>query len=176
MIQAHDGKHGDRFLLDLILEVEGESEPRRFSEHLYLPKNEKRLCYPSGMKWDKNAFINVVVTVFNQGKWVKYLIKNFERLQKHTQDTRWKLIIADFASTDIDVAKELDKSSLKNYKLIRLNGTFEKPLAINRAARESHNDSLIFLCDLHWEVPMNIFDTVRKVRAIFLEIDLNGQF
>lgn len=54
-------------------------------------------------------------SVKNQARWVRLLISEMERVFSATQDTNFNLIVTDFSSTDMDVEKALQKSSLPMY-------------------------------------------------------------
>ena len=85
-----------------------------------------------------------------------------------TGDTRFNVIIVDFGNPPLDIEKELSKSSIPNYRYIQHNGTFHKTEGIEAAAATVTNpDDIVFLMDLHIQIPHNLIDQTRKVRMHF---------
>lgn len=50
---------------------------------------------------------------------MQQLITDMEELFRETRDTNFNLIISDFSSTDMDVRKALQKSSIHRFVLVR---------------------------------------------------------
>ena len=60
-----------------------------------------------------------------------------------------------------------NRNGVTSYTIIKKTGKFYKTLAIDEASKSiTDNNSIVFLSDLHMDVPNNLFDSVRKVRSI----------
>lgn len=55
------------------------------------------------------------LAVKNQGRWVKHLIAETEKLFRMSKDTNFNLILVDFNSTDLDVKGALQSSGIPRY-------------------------------------------------------------
>ncbi|XP_015754618.1 PREDICTED: uncharacterized protein LOC107334204, partial [Acropora digitifera] len=101
--------------------------------------------------------------VKNQGKWVQHFISNMEELYSERKDPHINVIIVDFSSTDIDVTAALKRSTLKRYQVRKLKGLFQRAYGIQAGAALVKNPrDIIFMCDLHLQIPSNIVDIIRK--------------
>lgn len=56
--------------------------------------------------------------VKGQGRWVHFLISEFEKVYRISGDTNFNLIIVDFNSSDIDVKKTLEEANLPRYQAV----------------------------------------------------------
>ncbi|CAI8005119.1 N-acetyl-beta-glucosaminyl-glycoprotein 4-beta-N-acetylgalactosaminyltransferase 1 [Geodia barretti] len=113
--ETENKKAGSRFLLELDIQLEGESEVLHTSEYVYLATGASSLCHTSNFQWKRNVDVYLVVSVKNLGAWVQHLIHNMEHIYKVTGDERFELVIVDYQSGDLDVAAELRASSLPRY-------------------------------------------------------------
>ena len=165
MIHKPDPKNGDRFLLNLELGLDNTDQSFRLSEHVYLKKGNDTLCLPEGIKWNNNATVYFILPVMNQGNWVHHFINQLTDASLLTGDTNFHVIIVDFESKDIDMAKAFNTALLKSrHSVVSLPGKFHKTLALNVAAELVPNEhDIIFLFDLHIDVPVDIMDSVRMV-------------
>ena len=163
-----DPKNGDRFLLELQLGLLGSNESFRLSEYIFVPQNSDEICFPEGIEWKRNATVYFILPVKDQGKWVHHFALQLAHASHQTWDLNFHVIIADFASEDIDVDKIFDVWPLHDrYTLIRLAGPFYKTLAIQKAVEAVPKaDDIVFLFDLHIDVPVGLLDSVRKVSII----------
>ena len=168
VIKKLDSGNGDRFLLDLILGLHNSDKKFRLTEHVYMKNGVDSLCLPEGLNWNSSATVYFIIPVKDQGKWVHYFINQLTEASLLTSDTNFHVIIVDFESKDIDMAKALDTPLLRNrHTVIPMVGKFYKTLALNKAAEAVPNaHDIIFLFDLHLDVPADIMDSVRKVRTL----------
>ncbi|XP_035521344.1 beta-1,4-N-acetylgalactosaminyltransferase 3 [Morone saxatilis] len=178
VVKRVDGVQGSRYLLELELkDVDGQL--LRLSHYIYTlirysrhrskefgfqrSKPQLVLCNPVGFRWNPVATVHFIVPVKNQARWVQQLIADMEQLFRETKDTNFNLIITDFNSTDMDVRKALQKSSLPRYEYVKLSGNFERSAGLQAGVDLISDDhSIVFLCDLHIYFPPSIIDTIRK--------------
>ena len=165
VIQKPDPGNGDRFLLDIEVGLNNTNETFRLTEHVYQKNGSDNLCLPEGINWNNSATVYFIIPVKDQGKWVHYFIKQLTDASLVTGDTNFHVIIVDFDSKDIDMVKTLDTPLLRSrHTIVPLSGNFYKTLALNKAAEKVPNvHDIIFLFDLHIDVPADIMDSVRKV-------------
>lgn len=72
------------------------------------------------MKLKINKYLHSLPTlVKNQGRWVNQLISEMEKLFRITGDRNFNVVIVDYSSTDLDVKKSLQDSTLPRYELAR---------------------------------------------------------
>ncbi|KAM9753952.1 beta-1,4-N-acetylgalactosaminyltransferase 3 [Menidia menidia] len=173
-----DGAQGSRYLLELELK-DANGQLLRLAQYIYalirhsrqhsrdfnfmLSKPQLVQCNPVGFRWNPDAMVHFVVPVKNQARWVQQLINDMEQLFRETGDTNFNLIITDYSSTDMDVRKALQKSSLPRYQYVKLSGNFERSAGLQAGIDQINDDhSIVFLCDLHIVFPPSIIDTIRK--------------
>ncbi|XP_030281777.1 N-acetyl-beta-glucosaminyl-glycoprotein 4-beta-N-acetylgalactosaminyltransferase 1-like [Sparus aurata] len=177
VVKRVDEVRGSRYLLELEV-IDASGKLLRLSHYIYnLNRSGRRrrrdttvkelkppplLCNPVDFQWNPAATVHIIVPVKNQARWVQQLITEMERLFKETQDTNFNLIITDYSSSDMDVKKALEKSSLHRYDYLKLSGNFERSAGLQAGVdliKEKH--SIVFLCDLHLHFPSNIIDAIR---------------
>ncbi|XP_059190319.1 beta-1,4-N-acetylgalactosaminyltransferase 3 [Centropristis striata] len=177
VVKRMDGVQGSRYLLELELK-DGNGKLLRLSYYIYAlirhsrrrrqdifqrPKPQLLLCNPVGFRWNPVATVNFIVPVKNQARWVQQIIADMEQLFRETGDANFNLIITDYNSTDIDVRKALQKSSLPRYQYVKLSGNFKRSAGLQAGVDLINDDhSIVFLCDLHIHFPPSIIDTIRK--------------
>ncbi|XP_015767719.1 PREDICTED: N-acetyl-beta-glucosaminyl-glycoprotein 4-beta-N-acetylgalactosaminyltransferase 1-like [Acropora digitifera] len=156
--------YGDRYLVDLELGIKHKKGSYRFSEHVYQQKGSSRLCSPKGLTWNKAATVYFVVPVKDQGEWVYHFINEITAASLLTMDENFHVIVVDFESEDISISQAFDTDLLRNrHTIINMTGKFYKTLALNKAVEHIPSEhDLLFLFDLHIDVPADIMDSVRK--------------
>ena len=164
------GKRGDRYFLELELWNNERKESAVFSEYIYLNSSNDLLCYPEGMQWNQTAPVYFILSSRNLGKWLWYFIQSIERLYLVTKDENLHVVIHDYNTTDFDVETELKRSSFKNYKVLPgTEETYSKTYSLNRAAYAvTDPHAIVFVMDLHLEIPSSLPNNVRKVRRYSL--------
>lgn len=165
-------KHGDRYLIELELWDQIKNKSFILSEYIYQHSGSGKLCYPTGMNWNRTVPVYLLISVRKQGEWVWHFIKNMEQLYLDTKDENLHLVLYDYNSTDIDIEEELQKSSFKNYKVLKMaEGKYSRTYSLNRAAEAvSDPHAIIFTLDLHLEIPLSFPNNVRKVRCNLMGI------
>ena len=165
VIHKSDAVYGDRYSIDLELGLNSTQQTFRLSEHVYNRKMSTDLCFPRGINWNSTAMVYFILPVKDQARWVYHFINELTVASLLTGDTNFHVIVADFESQDIDMVKAFDTSLLRNrHTIITIKGKFYKTLALNMAVeRVPSLHSIVFLFDLHIDVPADILDSVRKV-------------
>ena len=165
ILQKADPVYGDRFSVDLELGLNGSSQSFRLSEHVFDRKLSHGLCFPRGMDWNFNATVYFILPVKDQARWVYHFINELTVASLLTGDKNFHVIVVDFESEDINLLKALNTSLLRTrHTVITLQGKFYKTLALNKAVEHVPSEhDIVFLFDLHIDVPVDIMDIVRKV-------------
>ncbi|XP_068760127.1 beta-1,4-N-acetylgalactosaminyltransferase 3-like [Montipora capricornis] len=162
--QKSDPEKGNRYLLELQLGLYGSDLSFRLTDYIFVPNEEKELCFPIGRQWESSATVYFVLPVKNQGKWVHHFASQLINTSKETSDLKFHVIIIDFESQDVDIERVFDAWPLKErYTLINMTGPFYKTLAIQKGVEAVPNENdLVFLFDLHIDVPIGLLDSIRK--------------
>jgi len=137
----------------------------RLSEHVYQKKGSDRLCFPGGINWNSKAMVYFILPVKDQGRWVYHFINELTVASILTGDMNFHVVVADFESQDIEMTKAFNTSLFRSrHTIVSLKGKFYKTLALNEAvARVPSEHDILFLYDLHIDVPGDIVNSVRKV-------------
>lgn len=164
VIHKPDPVYGDRFSLDVEVGLERSKTSFRLSEHVFIKTGSGQLCFQEGMNWKSNATVYFILPVRNQGKWVYHFINELSIASSLTKDVNFHVVVVDFESRDIDLEKAFNTSLLRDrHTLVKMKGKFYKTLALNEGvARVPSEYDLVFLFDLHIDVPVDIIDSVRK--------------
>ena len=178
MIHKPDPRNGDRFLLNLELGLDNTNQSFRLSEHVYQKKGNDTLCLPEGINWNNNATVYFILPVKEQGNWVHHFINQLTDASLLTGDTNFHVIVVDFKSKDIDMGKAFNTSLLSSrHTIVSLTGKFYKTVALNIAAELVPNaHDIVFLFDLHIDVPADIMDSVRVVSSLYICTLFVGRF
>ena len=120
-------------------------------------------CLPT-VSPDPSAFINIVITVKDENRWLRYFLNNINEIYKHTNDARFGVIIVDFSSKGINMYQEIESTLLiEHYNYIQIQSKdFNKVVGLNVAFQSILNPKdIIFTCDLHLELPMYTLEAIR---------------
>lgn len=98
-----DALRGNRYLFELVFRERARNDIVRISDFVYKFHNSSNFCKPSGITWQRNVTVNVVLTVKNQGTWAQYFINEMSRIYDETDDDRVNIIVVDYGSQDIDI-------------------------------------------------------------------------
>ena len=170
VIRTPDPKNGDRYLLNLELGLDNTDQSFRLSEHVYQKEGNDTLCLPEGITWNSSATVYFILPVKDQGNWVHHFINQLTEASLSTGDTNFHVIVIDYESKDIDMGKAFNTFLLSSrHTIISLTGNFYKTFALNKAANIVPNaHDIIFLFDLHIDVPTDIMDSVRMVSTSYI--------
>lgn len=162
--------------MELIVEDTALKKRLQFSEYLYQPKGEAKLFYPQNVSWNKSAVINIIVTCGgNQLRWLHHFIDNMAYIYNVTKDSNFNVIIVDFHDSVKELKAALERSTIPNYMLLHNKGKFHKTLAIENAANMvTDPNAIVFVMDLHLDIPSNFLNEIRKVRLFPENIDCNN--
>ena len=169
MIHKPDPANGDRFLLNLELGLKDTNKSFRLSEHVYQQKGNDTLCLPEGINWNNSAKVYFILPVKDQGNWVHYFINQLTDASSLTNDTNFHVIVIDFESKDIHMAKAFNTTLLSSrHTIVSLTGKFYKTLALNKGVEMVPNaHDIVFLFDLHIDVPTDLIDNVRMISTSY---------
>ena len=119
-----------------------------------------------------------ILPVKNQGRWVYHFINELTVASLLTGDTNFHVVVVDFESQDINMAEAFNTYLFRSrHTIVNLKGKFYKTLALNEAvARVPNEHDILFLYDLHIDVPVDIVGSVRKVTLIANAIALQAVF
>lgn len=127
------------------------------------------MCFQEGIIWKNSATVYFILPVKNQGNWVYHFINELTIASSLTNDLNFHVMVIDFESRDIDMEKAFNTTLLRDrHTLVKMKGKFYKTLALNEGvARVPSEHDVVFLFDLHIDVPVDIIDSVRKVNNCY---------
>ena len=107
-----------RYFVDIEVADRKTNKTARIAEHILENPVDNTFCSPERNSWNPDAMIYVLLTVKNQGIWVRHFIDTIENIQEQTKDYNIHPIIVDFGSKDFpvnDTETYLQHSKLKQY-------------------------------------------------------------
>ena len=107
-----------QYFVDIEVFDKSNGEVARIAEPVWENCIDKNLCYPAETSWNPDVMIYVIVTVKNQGIWLRHFIDTMVYLQEQTNDSNIHPVIVDFGSKDVgfnDTEIYLERSPLKQY-------------------------------------------------------------
>ena len=116
-----------QFFLDIEVINTKTGQVARIAEHVWENLGDKTLCKPGESSWDPDVMVYVIVTVKNQGFWLRHFIDTLVYIQEQTDDSNIHPIIVDFGSQDVgfnDTEIYLERCPLKHYT-----GNLQKDIA-----------------------------------------------
>ena len=147
ILQKSDPVYGDRYSVDLQLGLPYTEKSYRFSDRstCIKKKGTNSLCLPEGIEWNGNATVYIILPVKDQLRWVYHFINDLTVASLLTGDKNFHVIVADFESQDIDLAKAFDTALLRGrHTIINLTGKFYKTLALGRLLCGNSPMTLLF--------------------------------
>ena len=165
MEENKEKNKGKRYFVELDITDKESKTKYRIGNYVYKPSKDDPLCFPKGYVWQTNIKVYLLTPLRNQFKWLQYHVENLQYIIKTVHANNLHLIVVDFNSTDGNITKLLESSCL-NYTLINMGEPFNKVIGLNKGASGVNNDSIVFVLDLHLEMPLHLLDQVRKVSWI----------
>lgn len=149
----------------LELDVKGADNNTFRTSHFVKLLPDGDICFMTDYKWKPGVTINLLTPLKNQKPWFQFTIRMLEELITKNKEVNVNWIVVDYSS-NTDHEKLLNRSKLKyHYTNCGLKGEqFSKVKALNHGIRQVKDDaSIIFVLDLHLQLPTNIFDRIRKL-------------
>ena len=104
-----------RYFIEIEVVDKVSGEKGRIAEHVAENHVDKTLCYPTETSWNPDVTVYVIITVKNQGIWIRHFVDNMVDIQEQTKDENIHPIIVDFESEDVDIDSYLQHSRLKHH-------------------------------------------------------------
>lgn len=134
----------------------------RYTSYVQLNEITKEICLLNDFDWWKNKTVHLITPIRNQAAWLKHLLHNVAEIMKKTNDKNVKIHIIDYDSNDESVESILEQYSVPYKYTNMISKIFNKVKGINQALLSVPEDEIAFILDLHLELPLNIFDRIRK--------------
>ncbi|XP_070566300.1 beta-1,4-N-acetylgalactosaminyltransferase 3-like [Ptychodera flava] len=154
-MELEDGHNSSRYTIPTSFSV---------SDYVVITSNGRGMCRPGGYLLSHRRMVHVIVTASNLGQWTRYFVNEMERLYRTTGDQYFRITIVDFGSVDVNMTSIVENSLLANrITVIHMSGYFVKTLGFQKAVGQIKNPAdIVFLCDLHLEIPTDMIDRIRK--------------
>ena len=151
-----------RYLLEARINLVGQpTQNYLLSQHINYAFQS--YCLPT-VTPNPTAFINIIIPVKDQNRWLRYFLNNINEIYKQTNDPNFGVIIVDFSSKNINMYQEIQSTLLiEHYNYIQIQSKdFNKVVGINVAFQSILNrNDIILTCDLHLELPMYTLHAIR---------------
>ena len=113
---VHEKQTNDhRYFIELEIFDNVDNQTWRIAEHVVQKSGSRDLCYLTPSPGQPDVTVYVIVTVKNQGVWIRHFIDNIVDIQDATNDQNIHPIIVDFGSRDSDTDTYLKRTHLKHY-------------------------------------------------------------
>ena len=154
------------YLIQLEFDVDGLDYTERVVDYIHR-QNSTVICRPSYLTWNKDAYINIIIVVKEQSKWLRRFIDKLESLFEKTLEVYMHLVIVSFDTSGFDITDTLKNTSLvQRYTTANLEGSFSMSRGLNKGVSLAKGTQPIILaCDVHMDIPDTIFEDARMVSS-----------
>eukprot|EP00736_Rhodelphis_marinus_P001088 Rmarinus@m.12877 len=162
-----DEEKGERYYVDLTVthkEYGVELGTSQISGYSYLPIDATSMCRPQGVVPNLNASIYVVVGHRGLPMWGKRFIDNIKRIRDQSGDNLITPVLVDYdyVNPTFDLKAYMESLDMPHL-YVPIDGPFTRTGSLNLGAEKIPDPkAIIFMCDLHLEIPHLLFDYVRR--------------
>jgi hypothetical protein len=104
-----------RYFIELEVLDKNANKTWRVTETVVEKSTSGTLCYLAESPRQADVTVYPIITVKNQGVWLRHFIDNIVNIQDATSDENIHPVIVDFGSRDSDTDTYLKRSRLKHY-------------------------------------------------------------
>ena len=160
------------YLLELEFGTAELDYTERVTEYVYLHNNGKdgaqnnvpHLCYPSGLGWNKEAVVHLILAVNHEGQRLHRFIEKLETIFKENLEVDFRLVVIHSGKSGLAIERILQGTVLQKYVVHELAEEFTWARAINYGAKLIQDPQhLALTADVHMDLPASIFEDCRKV-------------